>query len=99
MSTMVALFYMLSSIHLQVNDGLFYGASTMKKVLDFGVVISGILCSIIVFYTNGFVFKRRTRELGLYNILGMEKKHICLVAFWETLMVGVGSILVGLISG
>ena len=70
---MIAMFYMLASITGQVTDKMFYGARTMKTVLEIGVRICGIFSVAVIFYTNNFLMKKRTRELGLYSILGMEK--------------------------
>lgn len=96
---MIAMFYMLASITGQVTDEMFYGARTMKTVLDIGVRICGIFSVAVIFYTNNFLMKRRTRELGLYSILGMEKKHIRKVLFWESFIVGTFSIFGGLAAG
>lgn len=95
---MVAMFYMLLSIELQ-SDGLYYGASYMSQILGFGVWIAGIISVIIIFYTNSFLMKQRTRELGLYNVLGMEKKHIAKVITWEIAIVAIGGIAAGLVLG
>lgn len=96
---MIAMFYILLSITGQISDRMFYGARAMKSVLDIGVWISGIFSAVVIFYTNNFLIKKRTRELGLYSILGMEKKHIRKVIFWETCLISGGSILCGLASG
>ena len=95
---MVAMFYMLLSIEGQ-SDGLYYGAEYMSEILGFGVWISGIISVIIIFYTNSFLMKQRTRELGLYNVLGMEKKHIAKVITWEIAIVAVCGIAAGLVLG
>lgn len=50
----------------------------------------GLLSVIMVpflYYTNSFLIKRRKRELGLYSILGLEKKHIGIMMFWESVMI------------
>ena len=96
---MIAMFYMLASITGQVTDKMFYGARTMKTVLEIGVRICGIFSVAVIFYTNNFLMKKRTRELGLYSILGMEKKHIRKVLFWEICFVGGLSLLCGLAAG
>lgn len=96
---MTAMFYMLHSIWKQSNDTLFFGATTMKKVLIIGVVVAGIFSVCVLFYTNSFLMKQRTREFGLYSLLGMEKKHIGKVVFWEMALVGMGCIGIGLTVG
>lgn len=72
---------------MQGNDGLdnVRGSAQLKSILTLGLVVIGIFVCILLFYTNSFIMKRRKKELGVYNILGMEKKHIARVLFWETL--------------
>lgn len=95
---MAAMFYMLLSISQQ-SDGLYYGAEYMSQILGLGVWIAGIISVIIIFYTNSFLMKQRNQEIGLYNVLGMEKKHIAKVLTWEITIVAVSGIVVGLILG
>lgn len=98
-TAMIAMFYMLFSIYMQSNEQLFIGANLMQTILGLGTIICGIFSVFVVFYTNRFLIKRRSREFGLYSILGMEKKHIVKVVFWEIAIIGTGSIVVGLLSG
>lgn len=96
---MTAMFYMLHSIWKQANETMFFGATTMKKVLIIGVIVAGVFSVCVLFYTNSFLMKQRTREFGLYSLLGMEKKHIAKVVLWEMALVGVGCIGFGLLLG
>lgn len=73
--------------------------SSVAMVLQFGVAIIGLFGVIFVFYTNSFLMKRRKKELGLYHILGMEKRHISRVLFWETVILAVTGILGGIAAG
>ena len=90
-ATMIALFYMISAITAQVikTEHNFYGIATMKIILHFGVIVCGIFASGVIFYTNRFLIKQRSKELGLYSILGMEKRHIAKVLFFETGIIGI----------
>lgn len=86
---------------IQGNDGLskMRGGSSVQIVLYFGVVVVGVFVSIFLFYTNSFIMKRRKKELGVYNILGMEKIHVAKIMAWETVfsfLIAVGG---GLITG
>lgn len=75
------------------------GARTMSSIMGFGVVVVGLFSVIFLFYTNSFLIKRRQKEIGLYNILGMSKRHIGAVLFWEmgyTCLIAVG---LGLLLG
>lgn len=95
----VSMFYMLLTIANRVGYADFYGDDAMKSVLFFGVIIIGIFSVLFIFYTNSFLLKRRTKELGLYSVLGMEKKHIGKVVFYEIIYSGVFSIGAGIIVG
>ena len=86
---------------MQGNSGLdnVRGAMQLKTILTLGLGVIGIFVCILLFYTNSFIMKRRKKELGVYNILGMEKKHMARVLFWETLTTFVLSVGGGLILG
>lgn len=98
-SAIIAMFYMLYSISAQVNESLFAGAGTMRIILNFGVAVCGIFSVFVLIYTNGFLIKRRSREFGLYSVLGMEKKHISKVVFWEILIIAAICIGAGIVLG
>lgn len=93
------MFYTMCAI--QGNEGLskMRGGTSVQMVLFFGVIVVGVFVSIFLFYTNSFIMKRRKKELGIYNILGMEKIHIAKIMAWETFfsfLIAVGG---GLILG
>lgn len=56
-------------------------------LVQIGFGLLGIIMVPFLYYTNSFLIKRRKRELGLYSILGLEKKHIGIMMFWESLMI------------
>lgn len=93
------LFYSMRAI--QGNEGVsnMRGADILSVILTFGIVVIGICVCIFLFYTNSFVMKRRKKELGMLNILGMEKKHIMRVLIWEALMLYAASLGGGLVIG
>ena len=95
----IMMFYMMHFI--SVNEGLkkMSGGSQLSIILRLGTTIIGIFSVIFLFYTNSFLIKRRKKEIGLYNILGMEKKHIARVLFWENLFVALLSISMGIVGG
>ena len=94
--TMVGMFYMLNAISYQVNINRFSGSTTMRTILEFGKSVCGIFSFFVILYTNSFVMKRRAKELGLYSMLGMNKRHIGKVVFWELGISGGISIVSGL---
>ena len=63
------------------------GEGTMQVCLQYAAGIMVIFSVIFLFYTNSFLMKRRTKEIGLYNILGMEKKHISLMMLFENVII------------
>ena len=72
-----------------------YGGGAARTVLGFGSFVVQLVVIILVAYANGYVMKNRSKELGLYSVLGMEKKHLLVMTLWElfsfyVLTVGVG---------
>lgn len=90
-----------SMISFYGNKGLdeMPGSTNLKTILFLGTIVIGIFSTIFLFYTNSFLIKRRKKELGLYSILGMEKKHIARVLFYETVVVTIVSLTLGLLGG
>ncbi|WP_288599147.1 FtsX-like permease family protein [uncultured Streptococcus sp.] len=70
-----------STPHLEVS----YGGRTARSVLGFGSFVVQLVVIILVAYANGYVMKNRSKELGLYSVLGMEKKHLLVMTLWELL--------------
>lgn len=75
------------------------GGRDLKMIMGLGCGVIMIFAVIFLFYTNSFLMKRRKKEFGLFHILGMEKKHIGKMMFWETCMVGFLGIAGGLAGG
>ena len=98
-TVMVAMFYILSSITVEVSKEAFVGSSSMLILLELGQKICGFFSALILFYTNRFLMKKQSKEFGLYSMLGMEKRHIMRVVFWETAGMGLFCITVGILSG
>lgn len=97
---MVAMFYIISSISYEASHAKgFYGMEAMGMVLEFGTYVCGIFAALVIFYTNSFLLKQRSRELGLYSILGLEKGHIAKVLFWENCIIGLTGLVGGLLIG
>lgn len=71
----------------------------VSTILSLGIIIIAIFSVIILFYSNSFVIKRRKKEFGIINILGMDKKQIAFVLFLETIFFSILSIASGLALG
>lgn len=95
----IIMFYTMDCIVL--NEGLdkIRSADALKMILKFAVKVIGLFSIIFLFYTNSFLIKRRKKEIGLYNVLGMEKKHIAKVLSIETLIVAATSLALGILGG
>ncbi len=75
------------------------GIETTRATLSLGAWVIAIFACIFLFYTNSFMIRRRKKEFGLYNILGMGKRNIAVILFWETLITYIISVLAGLLLG
>lgn len=73
--------------------------SSLVMVLGMGCVVVGLFAFIFLFYTNSFLMKQRKKEIGLYNILGMEKRHIGKIMAYESIYIGLFGIGIGLLCG
>ena len=93
---MVMLHFVLCSLTYTDTWESIPSSGLLYSILTLGCCVVEIFALILLFYTNGFLMKRRKREFGLYNVLGMEKRHIGRVLFWETLFAFTASILIGL---
>ena len=75
------------------------GADTLQSILGFGVAVIGVFSLIFLYYTNSFLIRRRQKEFGLYNILGMGKRNLVKILFWENVMTAAVSLVFGLALG
>lgn len=93
----VSMYYLMTS--LAGNPGVIEmaGGSYMEVILEMGSYIIAIFSCIFLFYTNSFLIKQRKKEFGMFNILGMEKKHLVKVVGMEILYTMLISFGVGLL--
>ena len=92
----VMMFDLLMSLVVDPAVANMNGGIMVQTTLGLGSAVVAIFSAILLFYTNGVIIRRRKREFGLYNILGMEKRHIALVLLWETLYTALISFAVGI---
>ncbi len=95
----IAMFYIILSLSGNPGIAAMRGASFITIFMSIGSVTVGIFAVIFLFYTNSFLIKRRKKEFGLYNILGMEKRHISAVVFIEIFYTAAISLIIGLPGG
>lgn len=95
----VAMFYIMMFLNNSKGFEKIYGSSYLTSIMALGVGIIAVFSYIFIFYTNSFIIKRRKKEIGVYNILGMEKRHIAKVMGIETVTVALIAIIGGIVTG
>ncbi|MDQ0428666.1 putative ABC transport system permease protein [Planomicrobium stackebrandtii] len=95
--TIIMMFYLMAS--LLDNEFVQERSSSLSPLFVLGTVVIGIFSVIFILYTNSFLIKRRKKEIGLYGILGLEKKHVAKILFFETVFTSILSIAAGLVGG
>ena len=95
----IAMLYMM--LFIQANPGMekVPGGSDIGMIMWLGIFVVGVFSCIFLLYSNSFLMKRRQKELGLYNILGMEKGHIGKMMFLETIFTSIFSLAAGILVG
>lgn len=83
----------------QLGEGTSNGQAYVSMFMTIGIFLVSIFCFIFLIYTNSFLMKRRTKELGLYNVLGMGKKNIAGIMVFESIYIGLAGIILGLALG
>lgn len=92
-------FYILFTLALDKRLSDVLGGSYLPTFMAMGAVVIGLLSLILMIYINSFLMKQRKSEYGLYHVLGMEKRHIIRVLFWESLITDLVSVVLGLLFG
>lgn len=95
----VMMFFMNIVLVTNKNVAAMKGGNDVVMLLQVALVVSFIFSGVFLFYTNSFLMKRRKKEIGLYNILGMEKKHISYIMFYENLYIAFIALSAGIITG
>lgn len=95
----IAMFYNMCFLCTAKSIGIVADYPSLQTIMLLGTVVVGIFSCIFLFYTNSFLIKQRKREFGLFNILGMEKRHIARIMCCETLFIGFFSLVAGILSG
>lgn len=92
----VGMFFMIASL---IVNPVIQESASLLSMFYVGTGIVGIFSFIFIFYANSFVMKRRKKEIGLYNVLGLEKRHIGRVVAVETMISYLVSLAGGLLVG
>lgn len=95
----IAMYYIMEALARNGHVLQVYGGEAIQSVLAAGSGILAIFSVIFLFYTYSFLVKRRKKEFGVFNILGMEKKHISVIMFLETVYVAAATLAAGIVTG
>lgn len=98
-SGMVMMFYIMAFLAQGKAVKSMVGADFIYLVLNLGCIVIGIFSLIFLFYTNSFLLRRRKKEFGLYNILGMGKPNLAIVLICESVTITIISLAIGLFFG
>lgn len=96
---MISMSYIVSFLSKSETIMNMSGGDSVCMTLGLGTNVILIFSVIFLFYTNSFLMRKRKKEFGLYNILGMNKKNICQILFWEMIIYCVISYILGMIFG
>ena len=98
-SGMAAMFYIINYFQYSSAVKNMNGGDTIQATIGMGIVVLALFSAIFLFYTNSFLIRRRKKEFGLYNILGMGKRNLSVVIVCETAAVAAISLVSGLLAG
>ena len=98
-SGMIMMYYITSFLTVSSFVKEMIGGATIQTLLFMGCGVMVVFSAVFLFYTNSFIIRRRKTEFGLYNILGMDKRNISRILLWETFIIYVSSLVVGITCG
>lgn len=96
---MIAVFYIMHMLGFTDILTNFAGSATAKDMMVFGTYIMAIFGTIFLFYTQSALVKGRLKEFGLYSVLGMSRKNLGKIIFYETVIIWAVSMAGGLLAG
>ncbi len=95
----VVMFFIMDTLAQGSGFDSMIGKDTILTVMGMGTYIIGLFAVIFLIYSNSFLAKRRKKEFGLFQILGMEKKHLAKILFFESLYLWAVSLGIGILLG
>ena len=96
---MIMMFYVVRFLSMSETFQTVRGGSMLQELLNMGAFVIAVFALIFLYYTNSFLIRRRQKEFGLYNILGMGKRNLVKILIWENLITAAASIVLGLLCG
>ena len=100
----ICLFYMFNSVQaqqavLKLNESQKSMMHLMSVIINWISVFVAVILGFLIIYANQFLMKRRHKEMGIYLLLGMEKRQVSKILLIETLLIGFFALIAGLIAG
>lgn len=95
----VMMYYIMHSLSVSPILQNMRGGSNLTVILTLGKFVIAVFSLLFLFYTNSFLIRRRYKEFGLYNVLGMDKHGISRVVLWETVVTSLIGLGAGLLFG
>lgn len=95
----VMMYYIISSLTVNPGFARMRGGGSMAFILILGCVVMAVFSVMFLIYTNSFLVKRRKQEFGLFQVLGMGKKHLARIMAIETLLTAAVSLVSGILLG
>lgn len=95
-SVMVMMYYIVANLCYSPTLRQMAGGSVLGSILPFGNLVIAAFSMLFLLYTHSFLIRQRAAEFGLYNVLGMGKKHLARILIWETLLLAAATLVCGL---
>lgn len=96
---MIMMYYILAFLAEEKAILSLRGGDSIQAMLKLGTGVIAVFSLLFLFYTNSFLVRRRKKEFGLYNILGMGKRNLAMILIWETVLIFGGSFFAGTAAG
>lgn len=96
---MIMMYYIVSFLSISKELASIRGGEMLQGLLSMGVFVVAVFALIFLYYTNSFLIRKRKKELGLYNILGMGKRNLVRILLWENILTAVISLVIGIVFG
>lgn len=96
----VGIYYAFKNLQYNPSiDAALSASSKASAAFNAASIVIALFSVLFIWYSNSFFIKKRKKEIGLYALLGIENKEIGLLLFFETLIIGVAAIVIGIIAG
>lgn len=96
---LIGVYHIINTLYRDERIAQIRGGYYLASIMQYGVIVLSLLSVILLLYANSFLMKQRRREFGLYHVLGMEKRHIDRILWYESLFSMIGAMALGMLVG